>query len=53
MVAYRGSEQLGISRSRRALHRVLAKRLENDAIKDEVFLTRVTVLDADEHGVAV
>jgi hypothetical protein len=53
MVAYRGSQQVKISRSGRTLRRVLEKRLDYDAIKDELFITRVTVLDADEHGIAV
>lgn len=53
MVAYRGSKQLDISRSGRTLHRHLTKRPEYEAIKDELFITRVTVLDADEHGISV
>jgi hypothetical protein len=52
MVAYRGNKQLDISRSDRTLHRLLTKRPDYESIKDELFVTRVTVLDADELGIS-
>lgn len=53
MVAYRGNKQLDISRSDRTLHRLLTKRPDYELIKDELFVTRVTVLDADELGISL
>jgi hypothetical protein len=53
MVAYRGTKRLDMSRSGLTLRRTLAKRPDYDAIKDELFVTRVTLLDADEHGISL
>jgi hypothetical protein len=53
MVAYRGEERLGISPSDSKLYQMLAKLSNYEQIKTELFITRVTILDAEQHGLRV
>jgi hypothetical protein len=53
MVAYKGDERVGLSQSDRKLYQSMTKQPNYEAIKEELFITRVTILDAEEHGISV